>query len=450
MFLWFYYVIIYHICYHIYVTIYDITIYMLPLCVQKHLWFLHLIGWPPLRSSRSKDRKLLPTWSLWAHCRPGWDHCWYRNQWYQWWLGDPTFWEIICWCFLWYVADDMIMIYFDDIICWTMFIICYDDICWIDSSSVRWTNPTPNLFFSSLRTVDENGMAKATKVAKNGMGPSRPFLRWSWASLCGCRSSQRISAPEETGLGDQSFQGAGDLSALSGDAEDHSPSAAIWKSPLKENDLQIMFINFLSKNCQTCWRPRSGSSTRGTQRFHAELVLRVPVDTRIRCVANFENLAVALSCWADKANCGSVTLDQDLIEIGKTTKGRWLRQGFGSVFPEVDIKTWFTISKIYTVHMILRTASQLSYGRNHLQCARQRPWCTPQTKSARDRWSVTCHDLTNGTPSDLQYHSATVRCSCRYACQMLKNGGTLKSNTWWLLPSQKKVWSWNSQSLDDI
>ena len=105
--------------------------YLLPLCFQKHLWFLHLIGWPPLRSSRSKDRKLLPTWSLWAHCRPGWDHCWYRNQWYQWWLGDPTFWEIICWCFfLWYVADDMIMIYFDDIICWTMFIICYDDIWW--------------------------------------------------------------------------------------------------------------------------------------------------------------------------------------------------------------------------------------------------------------------------------------------------------------------------------
>ena len=160
--------------------------------------------------------------------------------------------------------------------------------------------------------------------------------------------SAHLSARQETGLGDQSFQGAGDLSALSGDAEDHSPSAAIWKSPLKENDLQIMFINFLSKNCQTCWRPRSGSSTPGTQRFHAELVLRVPVDTRIRCVANFENLAVALSCWADKANCGSVTLDQNLIEIGKTTKGRWLRQGFGSVFPEVDIKTWFTISKIYT------------------------------------------------------------------------------------------------------
>ena len=357
---------------------------------------------------------------------------------------------------LWYVADDMIMIYFDDIYIYNMLNYGYHMLRWymLDRLIFSEVNqPNSQFFFEFSETCGWEWAGKGDKGGKGWNGTVSTisqvklgFLMWM------SEFSAHLSARQETGLGDQSFQGAGDLSALSGDAEDHSPSAAIWKSPLKENDLQIMFINFLSKNCQTCWRPRSGSSTPGTQRFHAELVLGVLVDTRIRCVANFENLAVALSCWADKANWIKIWLKLERLRKA----GGW-DKGLGVCFQK-----WTSRRD----SLFRRSTHDFENCQPAQLWQEPPPMCAPKALMHATNQvcegPLVCHlpwlDQMNGTLSDLQYHSA-ISSTSRYImihldfvwfcsmsdCQMLmsicmgllKNGGTLKSNTWWLLPSQK-------------
>ena len=151
----------------------------------------------------------------------------------------------------WYVAvDDMIYVK-----------LCLSHMRWwyIGQTHLQWGEPShiPKMRMGWHR--------------RQRMEWDRTLLRWSWASLCGCRSSQHHGQEMRltTSPPSKSVQGAGDLSALSGDAEDPQ--------------LQFPFGPNRWK-CQTCWRPQSGSSTPGTP--------------------HVQSFSCRITCWHQDSLCG--------------------------------------------------------------------------------------------------------------------------------------------------